>query len=204
MKQNTMKLCRPERGAMFGRVLSMPLPRDPDQRVDATIYAMAAIVHNARRLGIIQQLSTRLLWDMSAEGIDAARPEARWAAVFAWLREVFRYRPDPTGAEMLRIPEQHAEEIRTTGRTVGDCDELATFTAAILDAWGDRVALVAVGRDPSRPYAHVLAAGLIDPSESDPLKPGNLFPIDPQEAQEPGEWPTPRPERIKAWLLPAP
>lgn len=52
--------------------------------------------------------------------------------LFATLRAVTRYVPDPVGVELIKAPWVQVDEIRTRGYTAGDCDDFASLSYTLL------------------------------------------------------------------------
>ncbi|MCP5101886.1 MAG: transglutaminase domain-containing protein [bacterium] len=65
--------------------------------------------------------------------------------------------------EVLIAPLQMIREIEETGRTVGDCDDTAMLTAALLASVGFRVRFKAVHPMPDGSYGHVFTEYFIGP-----------------------------------------
>jgi transglutaminase-like putative cysteine protease len=57
-------------------------------------------------------------------------------ALFAGLRSIFRYVPDPVGAELIKAPWVQASEVGQRGYTMGDCDDAASLAYSILRSVG--------------------------------------------------------------------
>ena len=53
-------------------------------------------------------------------------------AMFAALRAVVRYIPDPVGAELIKAPWVMVDEINKQGWTAGDCDDFASLAYTLL------------------------------------------------------------------------
>ncbi len=68
-----------------------------------------------------------------------------------------RYLNDPVGVELVKDPERLVEEIESTGRGIGDCDDIATLIATMLRQLGRTVEFVTVGFDSGQPgnFSHV-------------------------------------------------
>lgn len=56
--------------------------------------------------------------------------------VYKFLLAHTRYVRDPSRRELIQTPELMVRDIKETGLTQGDCDELATLTATLLEAIG--------------------------------------------------------------------
>lgn len=93
--------------------------------------------------------------------VDTARTVAggarglRGAALLrSWLAAHVRYADDPPGVELVQAPRVQLARIRATGRTAGDCDDVAVLAAALGMALGYRARYVVVSFGPW-PYEHV-------------------------------------------------
>jgi hypothetical protein len=62
---------------------------------------------------------------------------------------LFKYTNDPRHVELVKTPERMVREIRESGTTVVDCDEVASMAATMLCQVGRRVELVAMGFVPA-------------------------------------------------------
>lgn len=74
-------------------------------------------------------------------------------AIDARIRQQFRYRSE--NEEVIRTPEWMVGDLETLGYLEGDCDDIATFYAAVLKAFGFRVRLVAIRYDETPEFKHV-------------------------------------------------
>lgn len=57
-------------------------------------------------------------------------------AIHEFVRDRVRFVPDPTDKEVIATPALMLENIRSQGRTSGDCDEISTLEASLLSAVG--------------------------------------------------------------------
>jgi len=73
-----------------------------------------------------------------------------------WITVVTSYVPDPWGVEVLATPALMIREIERYGSVAGDCDDIATLTAAMALALEIPARYVLV-RGPSGAWAHVYA-----------------------------------------------
>lgn len=76
------------------------------------------------------------------------------AALRRYLLERVRFDPDPPG-ELIRSPAQMLADIQARGWAQGDCDDLATYGAALTLAHGLPTWYHLVGWDPDGPMSHV-------------------------------------------------
>lgn len=65
-----------------------------------------------------------------------------WENIDPWVRNHFRYAQEPY--EIILHPNLVLETIRNQGYLVGDCDDVATFEAAIFKTYGYPVRFVAI------------------------------------------------------------
>lgn len=65
-----------------------------------------------------------------------------WSNIDPWIRSHFRYATEPY--EIIMSPELSLQRIEEGGYFVGDCDDVATFEAAIYKAYGFPVRFVAI------------------------------------------------------------
>lgn len=77
------------------------------------------------RAGVLKSVVDPLVVQKAAEirnamaPEDRADPEARLAAVYAWLREKFIYRPDPVGNELIQSPHRMVKATMIPEATMG-------------------------------------------------------------------------------------
>lgn len=83
---------------------------------------------------------------------------------------------------------------KTACQRMGDCDDFAMYTAALLSALGVKCAFVTVAADESQPqlFSHVYVAAYTDE--------GERIPLDTSHGPEPG-WETERSTRIQEWPI---
>lgn len=55
---------------------------------------------------------------------------------FSRLKDLVRYLPDPTGAELIKAPWVMVDDILNGGKATGDCDDFATLAYALLHSVG--------------------------------------------------------------------
>lgn len=77
------------------------------------------------------------------------------------IRRVYRFRNEIQ--ELIRTPEFMMEDWITRGYLEGDCDDISTFTAAVVGAIGLRVRFVAIRTDPATmDFKHVFVEVFVD------------------------------------------
>lgn len=106
---------------------------------------MARIAAAAKRDPEIRELALGIV---AAERAKDFAGEA--AAVFQWVQENIRYTRDIRGVETVTFPQ------KTLQYRAGDCDDMVTLLAALLEAIGFEVRFVAMGMQPGR-FQHVFA-----------------------------------------------
>lgn len=173
---------------------TMPLPDEPGAMTENTVAAMLALIHHAAVGPAVGAF-------VESIGGDAAAPFP--VRLFRVCAERVKYRADPKGRELLRHPDQLIDELQRTGRTAGDCDELAALIAAALSRASLDAAIVTVARSTTGPFAHVLAGYFPARRQADDATRRSwreVIPIDPQEARAAGEWPAGI-ARVKVWSV---
>lgn len=154
--------------AMRGRRLPttgtlLGLPPGP-AGIRRTLQIMADLASQAKRDPQIRELALDV--------VRYVRPKdyaGEAAAVFDWVRQNIHYRRDVRGVEVVTWPQ------KTLEYSAGDCDDMVTLLAALLEAIGQRVRFVAMGQRPGRfshVFAEVLLAGewvAMDPTEPVPF-----------------------------------
>lgn len=78
-------------------------------------------------------------------------------AVRNWVATRCRYANDPATVEFVRDPQRMCEEIAEYGRTVVDCDEMASLIATLCQQLGREAQLVVVGFGRPGVFSHVFA-----------------------------------------------
>ena len=110
---------------------------------ETTIAEMAKLVLQAERDPEFIELARSIVADLPSH---CQRREID--AIFWWVADRVRYVQDPYGVELVQSPQ------RTIAVGAGDCDDLATLTAALLTAIGYPIRFVATGPQPDL-YSHV-------------------------------------------------
>jgi hypothetical protein len=120
-----------------------PIQHGP-KGTDETVAAIWGIVKDAAADPGIKLVARRL-----------GHPEE----LYHYLRAHVRFVPDPAGVELIRTPQAILRTIQKRGFATGDCDDLATFGAALLRAMGREPVLVVTGRPRKgspRAFRHIL------------------------------------------------
>lgn len=104
---------------------------------------MRAIVREYKKHPVIRSLAGDVTKNLRNK---AWREEVR--AVFEYVRSNIRYTQDINGVETLQTP------VATIAVGYGDCDDMCTLLAALLEAIGHPTAFMAVGREAGE-YEHV-------------------------------------------------
>ncbi len=152
----------------FNSKQQLTLPEDSTQRVAVTAAAMCAMIHHAAAVG-------PNLAAMAGSFRDNSVSTARY--LWGVLKDTQLKKPDPPGVELLRSPEQSAQEIHDSGRFPGDCDDVAMLACAIAMRLGWPCGLRVIRRE-GNDWEHVYAVVY-------PLSQGPECVIDPQETGSP-------------------
>jgi len=75
--------------------------------------------------------------------------------VLSMVQGTMRYTQDPVSAELVTDPRILVRQIESGQTAYGDCDDMATLTAAMLMAIGHPVRFVTFGRDPRGSWEHI-------------------------------------------------
>lgn len=118
--------------------------------VRSTIKKMAELSLESGQSYPIRNLATRITADVPSKQYGA-----EVAALYRWVRDNIRYRKDPLGREWLQRPE------RTIAEQAGDCDDIATLLAALIQSLGHETRFHTVGRTAAT-QQHVAVEALID------------------------------------------
>lgn len=78
-------------------------------------------------------------------------------AIRNFVAERIRYTNDPLTTEWVKDPQRMAEEIRQDGRSIADCDEIASLIATMCRQVGREAEFVTVGFDRPNVFTHVFA-----------------------------------------------
>lgn len=133
----------PTRGRLMG------LPPGPEG-VRVTLRVMADLASQAKADPLLREQALAIVAAVPAKDRVG---EAR--AVFEWVQRRIRYVGDVRGVETVQIPRKTLEYEQ------GDCDDMATLLAALLESIGHEVRFVAMGTTPGR-FSHVFSEVLLD------------------------------------------
>lgn len=130
------------------RVTRTPLPAG-DRGTRRTLEAMSALARQWAMQPIVRDAA---LAAIRGAGARAHQPLAEARAIFRYVRDRVRFTQDPIGTEWVQSPRVTLETLS------GDCDDMATLTAAMLRSVGipSRFRAVAVDRSRPRSFSHVL------------------------------------------------
>jgi Transglutaminase-like superfamily. len=175
---------------------------DPDEQVEATIEMMARYVREDASSIEVQQ-AAREASQSEADPIEG---------VFQYVKRLIRFQSDehtaqPLESHLVKIglgdypvievlirPRDMLSWQKDTGtRQVGDCDDFAMLTAALLIALGIDASFVTVAADPRQPNAdsHVYVAA---------YQQGNRIPLDTSHGEYPG-WEVQYVTRRREWPI---
>lgn len=126
---------------------SFNLQSIPDGRegIRATLKAMSTFVRRFKTNPLIMTLTRRIVLPVQGEEW-AAEAEA----VLNFVRKTVRYTRDVRGVETVQDP------VTTLKFRTGDCDDMATLLAAMLESIGHPTRFVAIGFAPNQ-FCHVYA-----------------------------------------------
>lgn len=136
--------------------MTLPPPREVlrwaippgDAGTEATIGAMHQLATDAGTDP--HGLTGRVAAELAAGGGFYIAP-----AIRELLASVVTFEHDPEGLELVRTPDRMLLEVRETGGTAGDCDDIATLGAGLGIAAGLPVRYVTVAMHATGPYVHV-------------------------------------------------
>jgi len=111
----------------------------------ASIKSMAQLARAGAHSYEIRSLATKITRAVASKDV-----RGELAAIYVWVRDNIRYRFDPVGLEWIQAP------ARTLAEGAGDCDDLATLIAALVQALGHRARFQTVGPSPNA-QEHVYA-----------------------------------------------
>ena len=90
--------------------------------------------------GIRSQVVRSKALQVSEEGDEVA-------SIFEWIKDRYRYTPDPYGRELFTSPAKLLEQYESSGVIAEDCDSASLLIAAMLGSIGKETKLVFVGND---------------------------------------------------------
>lgn len=125
------------------RVTLAALP-DGVAGVKMTLALMVKLARQGKDDYTVRRLAEQVVIDVRQK---AYADEA--VAVQEYVRDHIRYTKDIRGTETVATP------VKTIERGLGDCDDKALLTAALLESIGHPTRFVAVGREPGN-FVHVL------------------------------------------------
>jgi transglutaminase-like putative cysteine protease len=97
----------------------------------------------------------RSLTEQVTRGLQPKDYLGELLAVRNFCAERIRYMNDPLTLELVKDPQRLAEEVVAKGKAVGDCDDIAAFSAAMLRQLGREAQFVTVGFGRPGHYSHV-------------------------------------------------
>lgn len=105
---------------------------------------MSRLVKDYKKTPLVRELAVKIVQHLPNQKFYE---EAE--AIHDWVRSRVRYVKDVRGVETIQTPE------KTLELGAGDCDDLSTLTAVLLEAIGHATRFVAVGFK-KRGFSHVL------------------------------------------------
>jgi transglutaminase-like putative cysteine protease len=175
---------------------------DPDQQVADTINLMAKYVREDARAPVVVEAAQ--------EAAPSDDPDDVVEGIFYYVRDLIRFQHDeltaaPLSSQLAKVgladipvvevlirPRDLLTWRRDTGKgPVGDCDDYAMLTAALLRARGVEASFVTVAADPSHPqqFSHVYVAA---------YPPSGRIALDTSHGKHPG-WEAERVGRREEW-----
>lgn len=103
--------------------------------VRSTIRKMAELARAGAESYEIRNLATRIVHD-----VPSKQYVAEVAALYRWVRDNIRYRKDPVRVEWVQSP------ARTVREQAGDCDDISTLLASLIESLGHETRFGTVGR----------------------------------------------------------
>lgn len=94
-----------------------------------TILRMQAAARAAAASPLIRELALNIL---ASAGVRSSFYADEALAIGQFVKLYVRYVRDPSGIEYLQSPVMMIQQMRTAGGSQGDCDDMATLTAALL------------------------------------------------------------------------
>ncbi len=134
----TRERARPNRGAapvLLSANVSVTEHANGLPHVRSTVAKMAELSTVGSQTYEIRNLATRI-----TAGVPSKQYGLEALALYQWVRDNIRYRKDPLGREWLQSP------ARTVLERSGDCDDIATLLAALLQSLGHETRFHTVGR----------------------------------------------------------
>jgi len=110
--------------------------------IDATVRRMVELARTP------DPAVANAAWQINA----SVPPPRRAMALRAWIEAHFVYGEDPWGGEVLQTPGRMIRQVNERGYAIGDCDCVATLTAALALALGIPAAYVLVSRPGADPH----------------------------------------------------
>lgn len=122
-----------------------------DNGVSATLDRMAKIVNESIHMTIVRKYAIQ-----AVQGVDGKNRLFQSQAIRKWILQRMSFIRDPLGVEMVHTPENMLLQYEEAGIIYGDCDDMATLSAALGKSIGIESAFVVLGfGDKSKPYGHV-------------------------------------------------
>lgn len=159
-------------------------PSEGEKGISEFLAMMAALVRTAGIRGIVDRVAGGLSRDAKESGRSAL------VEVYNFLAARFEFKRDPFKTDQVTAPDTLLTRIAATGRTSGDCDDVATLGAALVCALGYEPVFIVVGKPGNLDRAtgkvkltHVFYGARVR---------GQVIPFDPQERIPPGQWHPPQ------------
>ena len=131
----------------------------------ATLKMMVDLARQFRRDPYIRTLTAGLVRNLEAKNYTAEVD-----TVFNWVRDNVRYTLDINNVETIQWP------TKTIELGYGDCDDMATLLASMLESIGHPARFAALAFEPGPAFDHVLVQTQVgnrwiplDPTENNPI-----------------------------------
>lgn len=149
--------------APLGRLVSIP---DSDQGTAITLDAMRRLARERAKTSVASNMALAI-------ECNARRTRGVINGLSGFLSRAVTFQLDPEGVEYVRDPLVMLGEYKATGRTHGDCDDVACLAATIALALGLHVRLVVLKfAGPQSPYLHVYT------EVAEPVQPATFTALD--------------------------
>jgi hypothetical protein len=185
-----------------GRVADVGVLPSGDDGIAATIAGMQAAVDHA-----VYGRDSAAVFAAACTAASMVAGGHAGRAVYSFCADGFRYRSDPPGLELVRLPAGLLAERQSSGVAWCDCDDRAVLGCSLLwalrllgGAPGVSPVFVTVGRRArglGGRFEHVFWGSIADGAA---LVPANVVPADPQENVPFGQWGR-AVSRVKLWRL---
>lgn len=148
-------------------------------------------------IGLVREQRLEPLVRRTAENIIGNVPEKNWPAeieaLVNFVKKSVRYTRDIQDVEYVKTPLRHLTDLQTYGISYGDCDDMSTLLAALLNSVGYKVRFVIIRTktNPNPNYNHIFVEVFVPATAGSP---GRWAALDATMKNNPYDW-TPQ------WLM---